>query len=123
MPRPLVRGCNDRLAARAWRLRRAPPATRHTPPRDPGTERPLAQDSRAEPANSICLMTFAGAPAAMLRGGMSFVTTELAPITQRSPMVTPLVTTTLAPNQQLSPMRVGPFVLKPCHVTGFVGSS
>ena len=39
---------------------------------------------------------------------MSRVTTLLAPITQRSPMVTPLVTTTLAPHQTLSPTRVGP---------------
>jgi hypothetical protein len=34
----------------------------------------------------------------MLNGGMSRVTTELAPITDRSPIVTPLVTTTLAPH-------------------------
>ena len=53
-----------------------------------------------------------------MRGGMSVVTTLLAPITQRSPIVTPLVTTTLAPHQTLSPMRVGPLVVKPCHVTG-----
>ena len=51
------------------------------------------------------------------------VTTELAPITQRSPIVTPLVTTTLAPSQTLSPSRVGPFEVKPCHGTGFSGSS
>ena len=42
------------------------------------------------------------------RAGMSVVTTEFAPITQRSPMVTPLVMTTLAPHQTLSPTRVGP---------------
>ena len=36
------------------------------------------------------------------------MTTLLAPITQRSPIVTPLVTTTLAPHQTLSPIRVGP---------------
>ena len=46
----------------------------------------------------------AGAPAAIENGGRSAVTTELAPITQRSPIVTPLVTTTLAPHQTLSPM-------------------
>jgi hypothetical protein len=56
-------------------------------------------------------------------GGRSVVTTELAPITQRSPIVTPLVTTTLAPHQTLSPMRVGPLVVKPCQVTGLSGSS
>src|SRR5947209_14517196 len=54
---------------------------------------------------------------------MSLVTTEFAPITQRSPIVTPVVTTQLVPNQQLSPIRVGPFVVKPCHGTGLSGSS
>ena len=54
---------------------------------------------------------------------MSVVTTELAPITQRSPIVTPLVITTWAPHQTLSPMRVGPLVVKPCQVTGCSGSS
>ena len=41
-------------------------------------------------------------------GGRSRVTTELAPITQRSPIVTPLVTTQLTPNQQLAPISTGP---------------
>src|SRR3954454_2555138 len=68
-------------------------------------------------------MTFAGEPAAIWPGGMSLVTTELAPTTQRAPIVTPLVTTQFAPNQQLSPIRVGPLVLKPCQVTGLWGSS
>src|SRR3954447_25473925 len=68
-------------------------------------------------------MTFAGDPAAIVRGGRSFVTTEFAPTTQRSPIVTPLVTTTFAPNQQLSPIRVGPFDVKPCQGTGLSGSS
>ncbi len=49
-----------------------------------------------------------GAPTATECGGMSPVTTALAPITARSPIVTPLVTTTLAPHQTLSPIRVGP---------------
>ncbi len=62
--------------------------------------------------------TFAGAPAAIENGGMSAVTTLFAPITQRSPTVTPLVTTTLAPHQTLSPTRVGPLLVKPCHVIG-----
>ena len=72
---------------------------------------------------SIVFRTFAGAPAAIENGGMSSVTTEFAPITQRSPIVTPLVTTTFAPHQTLSPIRVGPFVENPCHVTGLSGSS
>ena len=57
----------------------------------------------------------------MLNGGMSVVTTLLAPITQRSPIVTPLVTTTFAPHQTLSPMVVGPLEVKPCQVIGCVG--
>ncbi len=56
--------------------------------------------------------TRAGAPAAIENGPMSLVTTLLAPITQRSPMLTPLVTTTLTPSQQLSPILVGPLALE-----------
>ena len=64
----------------------------------------------------------AGAPAAIeKRRRRRSVTTVLAPITQRSPIVTPLVTTTLAPHHTLSPMRVGPLVVKPCHGTGQLG--
>src|SRR4051794_38853202 len=54
---------------------------------------------------------------------MSVVTTLLAPITERSRIVTPLATTTFAPHQTLSPMRVGPFDVNPCQVTGRPGSS
>ena len=54
---------------------------------------------------------------------MSRVTTLFAPITQRSPIDTPLVTTTFAPHQTLSPTRVGPLLVKPCHGTGRSGSS
>src|SRR6201999_4312718 len=72
---------------------------------------------------SIVRSTRAGAPAAIEKGGRSVVTTELAPITQRSPTVTPLVMTTLAPHQTLSPTRVGPLEVKPCQVTGLPGSS
>jgi hypothetical protein len=54
---------------------------------------------------------------------MSVVTTELAPITLRSPTLTPLVTTTLAPHQTLSAIRVGPLVENPCQVIGASGSS
>ena len=57
---------------------------------------------------SIERSAFAGAPAATVRGGRSRVTTLLAPTTQRSPIVTPLVTTTFAPSQTSSPIRVGP---------------
>ena len=56
--------------------------------------------------------------AAIENAGRSCVTTLLAPITQRSPIVTPLVTTTFAPSQTLSPIRVGPFELNPCQGTG-----
>ena len=51
------------------------------------------------------------------------MTTELAPITQRSPIVTPLVTTQLTPNQQLEPIPTGPLEVKPCRVIGVSGSS
>src|SRR3954454_2647480 len=74
-------------------------------------------------ANSICRRTRAGAPAAIDAAGMSVVTTLLAPMTQRSPIVAPLVTTTFAPHHTLSPMRVGPFEVNPCHVTGMLASS
>ena len=65
--------------------------------------------------------TLAGAPAAIVLGARSRVTTELAPITQRSPTLTPLVTTQLTPNQQLAPISTGPLVVKPCQVTGARG--
>src|SRR5918994_1639375 len=77
----------------------------------------------ADSAYSTRRSTFAGAPAAMEYGGMSWVTTLFAPITLRSPTVTPLVTTTFAPHQTLSPMRVGPLLVNPCHVIGLSGSS
>src|SRR3954465_15018316 len=54
---------------------------------------------------------------------MSVVTTLLAPITQRSPTVTPDVITTFAPHHTLSPTVVGPLEEKPCHVIGLSGSS
>src|SRR5215210_3682533 len=73
--------------------------------------------------NSTRRSTFAGAPAAIEYGGMSSVTTLFAPMTQRSPTVTPVVTTAFAPHQTLSPMRVGPLLVKPCHVIGLSGSS
>jgi hypothetical protein len=83
-----------------------------------------AQDAEAEgEAYVICFVTRAGAPTAIENGGTSLVTTELAPITDRSPIVTPLVMTTLAPHQTLSPIRVGPLVRNPCQVIGRPGSS
>src|SRR5262249_12610554 len=72
---------------------------------------------------SISLITLAGTPAAITPAGMSRVTTELAPITARSPISTPPVTTQFTPNQQLEPIRTGPCGSKPCQVTGLVGSS
>jgi hypothetical protein len=43
---------------------------------------------------------------------MSLVTTELAPMTDRRPIRTPLVTTTLAPSHTLSSNTVGPFAAR-----------
>jgi hypothetical protein len=51
------------------------------------------------------------------------LTTELAPTTQRSPTVTPVVTAQLTPNQQLAPISTGPFEVKPCSVIGRSRSS
>ena len=42
-------------------------------------------------------MTFAGVPQAFLPAGMSALTNDIAPITARSPMVTPLAITLLGP--------------------------
>jgi hypothetical protein len=69
------------------------------------------------------LRTAAGAPASIENGGRSRVTTEFAPMTQRSPTLTPLVITTFAPHQTFEPIRVGPLLVKPCHGTGRPGSS
>ena len=68
-------------------------------------------------------MIAAGAPAAIEWAGRSWVTTELAPITQRSPIVTPLVTAVPQPSQQLEPTLTGPLEVKPCQVIGLSGSS
>ena len=57
----------------------------------------------------------AGAPAATEKAGMSLVTTEFAPITHRSPIVTPLVTTTFAPHQIGGPPL--------CRAGGCIGMS
>lgn len=52
-------------------------------------------------------MTRAGFPTATLSEGMSFVTTLPAPITQRSPMVTPGQMIAPPPIQQSAPMVTG----------------
>src|SRR5579859_2765735 len=49
-----------------------------------------------------CFITLHGLPAAITFGGMFLVTTLLAPITEFSPIVTPLSTTLFTPNQTLS---------------------
>ena len=51
------------------------------------------------------------------------MTTLFAPITQRSPTVTPLVTTTLAPHQTLSPDPRRPLAREALPRTGLSGSS
>lgn len=63
--------------------------------------------SRMESASVICRITLHGFPTARECGGISFVTTLPAPITQPSPIVTPPVTTTLLASQQLSPIVIG----------------
>src|SRR5690349_4044881 len=97
---------------------RAPPCRRPTEPGAPGWHR-----GPPPPQYVIVRRTRAGTPAATENGGMSDVTTEFAPMTQRSPIVTPVVTTTFTPHHTLSPIRVGPLVVKPCHGTGLSGSS
>ena len=62
-----------------------------------------AWSSSAPGRKSIARRTRAGAPAAIVPGGRSVVTTLLAPTTQRSPIVTPLVTTTWAPQPDVVP--------------------
>ena len=83
-----------------------------------GASRPLRRSAEEPRGHRTRRMTLAGAPAAIENGGMSLLTTELAPMTQRSPIVTPLVTTTWAPHHTLSPIRVGPLLVKPCQGTG-----
>ena len=52
-------------------------------------------------------ITFAGLPAAKLNGGIDFVTIDPAPMTDPSPIVTPVKTMTLDANQTLSSIRIG----------------
>src|ERR671925_2156188 len=84
-----------------------------------------AKPQHQEPGslNSISRITFAGAPAAITPGARSWVITEFAPITQRSPICTPPVTTQPTPNQQLDPIRTGPWGSNPCQVIGLGRSS
>lgn len=51
--------------------------------------------------------TRAGLPTAILADGISLFTTEWAPITQPSPIVTPGKTITPSPNQQFLPILTG----------------
>ena len=51
-------------------------------------------------------ITRQGVPNALLLGGMSESTRLLAPITQPSPIVTPLEMITFGPMKQLLPIRV-----------------
>ena len=53
------------------------------------------------------LITFAGFPTANELSGISFVTTEPAPITQPFPIETPGQITEFPPIQQLSPIVIG----------------
>ena len=53
------------------------------------------------------LITLAGLPTAIEKSGMSFVTTEPAPITQPLPIVTPGQIIAFPPIQQSSPIVIG----------------
>ena len=55
----------------------------------------------------ISLTTFAGVPIATTLAGISFVTTEQAPITELSPIVTPGRIVTLEAIQTFFPMKTG----------------
>ena len=55
----------------------------------------------------ICLITLQGLPTAIELSGISFVTTEPAPMTQFSPIVTPGVMTTSPPIQLCEPTVTG----------------
>lgn len=76
---------------------------------EPGAAATTARDQ----GRGISRISLAGAPATIEKAGTSETTTLLAPTTQRSPMVTPLVTVTLAPSQQFGPILVGPLVVNP----------
>ncbi len=52
-------------------------------------------------------MILAGLPAAMQFDGIDFVTRLIAPITELSPILTPLRTMTRLPSQTLFPIRTG----------------
>jgi hypothetical protein len=54
-----------------------------------------------------CLITFAGFPTAKELSGISFVTTDPAPITHPFPIVIPGQITELPPIQQSSPIVMG----------------
>ena len=68
-------------------------------------------------------MTFAGTPTATEYGSMLLVTTEFAPITAPSPMVTPDKTHTWLPIQTLLPIRIPPLECSVLWVGGSDKSS
>ena len=69
--------------------------------------------------------TRAGQPYATQSGGIDFVTTDPAPTTQASPMLTPAKMVTLPPIQQSLPMTMSPPALESGHVGScrFAGSN
>src|ERR1035441_9899229 len=66
------------------------------------------------------LITRAGAPTATQKSGIERLTTELAPMTQCLPMVTPGRTTTFSPSHASRPMVTGAIRLIPCSEMGEV---
>ncbi|MDY2981366.1 MAG: hypothetical protein SOR81_07195 [Fusobacterium sp.] len=60
-----------------------------------------------ESSSVISLKTLQGFPTAITPAGISFVTTEPAPIIELSPIVTPPKTVQLAPNHTLFPKVIG----------------
>src|SRR5579875_1630329 len=73
-------------------------------------------------AHARLLTTRAGLPTAMEAGGISRVTTEPAPTTDRAPKRTPSRTITLFPSQHPSSTTM-PRRLTPCSLIARVGSS
>src|SRR5205807_5030562 len=101
-PRAPARACGRGGGAPARAGRRVARAPARPLPPEPAAGGLRGRGPRPH-GYSTDLSTLAGTPAAIEYGGTSAVTTLLAPITQRSPTVTPLVMTTLAPHQVLSP--------------------
>ena len=72
-------------------------------------------------------MILAGLPAIIENAGNDFVTTELAPITEFFPMLTPGSMQTPSPTQTLSPIITGPlensFLCKGGNESSFIVTS